>query len=70
MAMTTKITTSPCMVCGDTSDLFVDLNAYHAWRNGTLIQDAFPTLTPSEREWLKMGTHPQCWEKIFEGEES
>ena len=66
---TTKVTTSPCMVCGDTSDLFVDLNDYSAWQNGTLIQDAFPTLTRSEREWLKTGTHPQCWEKMFEGEE-
>jgi hypothetical protein len=69
MAITVKVVTSPCIVCGDTSDLFVDLDSWQAWRNGMLIQDAFPELTPTEREWIKMGTHPQCWETMFEGEE-
>ncbi len=62
----TVVTTRPCIVCGEKSEMSVDLNAYSAWRNGTLIQDAFPTLTPSEREHLKMGTHPKCWEEMFE----
>ncbi len=66
---TTVVTTSPCIICSETSDLFVDLDSYLAWQNGMLIQDAFPELPLSERELLVTGTCAKCWDKMFEGEE-
>jgi len=36
-----------------------------AWQNGTLIQDAFPTLNADEREFIKTGITPEEWDKMF-----
>ena len=36
---------------------------------GEYIQDAFPTLTPGEREQLITGIHSECWDKEFAGTE-
>ena len=35
-----------------------------AWRDGKLIQDAFPYLTPAERELLITGMLPEDWENM------
>lgn len=35
------------------------------WRNGAYIQDALPTLNPTEREFLMTGYCPSCQELIF-----
>jgi hypothetical protein len=32
---------------------------------GGMIQDCFPTLTPSEREFLLTGTPPNVWDSMF-----
>lgn len=38
-----------------------------AWANSSqLIQDAFPHLSPGEREFLLSGITPDEWEKLFE----
>ena len=39
--------------------------ALNKWRNGTLIQNAFPTLTAEQREFLKTGCHPTEWKTLF-----
>jgi hypothetical protein len=62
-----KITTMPCPECGKTSEMEVDPDALRRWQQGELIQNAFPNMTPNERELLVTGTHPACWDKIFEG---
>ena len=36
----------------------------HAWRWGTLIQDAKPNLTDDEREFIMTGTTPEDWELL------
>jgi len=41
----------------------------HAWKFGTLIQEAAPTLTAEEREFIMTGFTPSDWKAIF-GEES
>jgi hypothetical protein len=38
-----------------------------AWQGGTLIQNAFPTLTADQREFIKTGITPEQWERIFGG---
>jgi len=63
--MATHIT-EPCMVCGKTSTMEVDSAALHRWQNlGVLIQVAFPDMPAPEREQLKTGTHPACWDQMF-----
>jgi hypothetical protein len=39
--------------------------AYHAWRTGALIQNAFPTLDAGLREFIKTGVTPQEWDETF-----
>jgi hypothetical protein len=36
-----------------------------AYRNGALIQDAFPNCTPEQREFIKTGYTPEDWAAIF-----
>lgn len=43
-----------------------DLNNYY--NNHMLIQDAFPSLSPDEREFIKTGITPEEWNKLC-GEE-
>jgi hypothetical protein len=37
---------------------------YHAWQNGTLIQDAMPNITADEREFIKTGLTAHDWSRI------
>lgn len=34
------------------------------WHEGTLIQDAMPDLTSSEREFIKTGITDEAWENL------
>ena len=64
---TATVITNKCMVCKETSKMDVDLDAYVAWQqNGTLVQDAFPTMSTDDREQLITGTHPECWSIMFD----
>jgi hypothetical protein len=38
---------------------------YNLAQSGMYIQDAFPTLTPVEREFIKTGITPEEWENVF-----
>lgn len=65
-----KVITPPCMMCGKTSEMEVDSVALHRWQNErVLIQLAFPDMTAPEREQLKTGTHPECWDLMFADED-
>tara|TARA_Y100000310_G_C20107757_1_gene545688 strand:- start:60 stop:260 length:201 start_codon:yes stop_codon:yes gene_type:complete len=35
------------------------------YQQGTLLQDAFPQLSPDEREFFKTGITPEEWDKFF-----
>ena len=59
------IETPPCPFCQQTSEMEVDELSYHRWKSGALIQDAFRTMSREEREQLKTGFHPKCWNKVF-----
>lgn len=60
-----------CDFDGDEQHMDMDLTAEQfsvslkAWRSGNLIQNAFPTLSSEEREFLMTGTSPQKWEEMF-----
>ena len=42
---------------------------YNAWQNGKLIQDAFPSLSVMEREFLMTGITPDEWEDFDQYED-
>lgn len=62
---TELFTTQPCIVCGETSEMVLERNKLHIWKNGTPVQIVFPEVNDDARELLISGTHPQCWGKIF-----
>lgn len=66
MALTTY-TTPPCPVCRTTTEMRLPIEKLVKWRKGHLIQNVFPTLHPDVRELIMSGTHPECWDKMFEG---
>ena len=58
----------PCPFCGKISKLKVSTKVWRdgltAFRNGALIQHAWPTLTPSSLELIKTGICDECWIKM------
>lgn len=55
-----------CPMCLRINTLTVPKEGYSLWLNRrALIQDALPNLTDNEREMLKTGICPRCWNKIF-----
>lgn len=58
-----------CPCCGNQAVLTLDAKSYFAWAEGAYIQDAFPSMSPSEREMLLSGIHPECWSAAFPDEE-
>ncbi len=52
-----------CPICKKNATVVVDKIRYALWRQKRLsIQDAFPDLTLDEREALKTGICPKCWD--------
>jgi hypothetical protein len=56
-----------CKSCPHTEVVKIDPLKIEEWRNGALIQDAFPNLTLDQRELLKTQTCGECWNKLFGG---
>lgn len=40
------------------------------WRDGVLLQDAFPHLDADEREWIKTGIQPESWDRFLSSPDS
>ena len=57
-----KVQSKPCPRCGERSELEVDEISLMKYQAGMKVQDAFPDLTPGEREVLMTGYHPACWD--------
>jgi hypothetical protein len=55
-----------CIHCNEENVIIININDLTFWQSGEFIQDAFPYLTRDQRELVKTGIHPECWEKIFE----
>lgn len=59
-----------CMLCGKPSSVEVSDEGYQKYRGGYFVQDAFPELTPAEREIIISGSHEACFDAAFDmGEE-
>lgn len=50
-------------------DLDITEEQVAAWQAGAYIQNAFPNLSPDEREFLKTGITAEEWEAMFAGQE-
>jgi hypothetical protein len=46
-------------------DINVTLEQIAAWQGGELIQNAMPSLSADEREFIKTGITPEEWENTF-----
>lgn len=54
-----------CPFCGKKVEVEVEESQYIAWLNGALVQDAFPTMSATNREILLTGMCPKCQDIIF-----
>ena len=55
-----------CPLCGKNHSVFVKEEDYFAWQYERVsAQNAFPYLSPTEREQLISGFCPKCQENIF-----
>ena len=45
-------------------DLPVTQMQLQEWKNGGLIQNVFPDLTPDEREFIQTGITPNEWKQV------
>lgn len=58
-----------CPMCKSFTFVCVDAFDYGDWQNGKHAQDAFPYLSANEREMLISGICPDCWDKMFGGDD-
>ena len=54
-----------CPFCGKVSEISIDFDKFMEWKEGKKVQDAFPELSPSERELLITGMCSECQKKVF-----
>ena len=58
-----------CPFCGADYEVEVNFEEYVNWMAGELIQNAMPSLTPTEREQLISHICPKCQGTVFGTEE-
>lgn len=59
-----------CPMCGNEWSVKVDEVNYQSFKEGDMLaQEAFPELTPAERELLITGFCDDCWEEFAKYEE-
>lgn len=54
-----------CPMCSTYHTLTVELEQYLNYQSGELVQDAFPRMSPTNRERFISGLCPDCQKKIF-----
>lgn len=59
------IYTGPCMHTGKPYTVRVPAIGLHKYRQGALIQDAFPEMSKDDREFLISGYSPEGWAQAF-----
>ena len=68
--------TNQSQISGDVNTIFIRMDmeefntAFNNWRNGMLIQQAFPNLDVDVREFLMTGITPLEWDRMFPSEDS
>ena len=57
--------TGPCVMTGKDHTVRVPGPGLFKWRNGAPVQEAFPDVSPGDREFLITGTSPAGWDSMF-----
>ena len=57
--------TTYCPDCNRETNIPVTEEGYNKRLNGAKVQDAFPELTPAQREMLITGICGDCWNAMF-----
>ena len=55
-----------CPFCGKKTEIQIEEAQYFNWLSGAMVQDAFPTLSATDREVLLTGMCPKCQDSIFD----
>ncbi len=68
------VVTPQCYQCGEEGEIGLtaqELVGYEHWQqtSDSYIQDLLPTMPRELREQLITGTHPKCWEEMFNFDE-
>ncbi len=58
-----------CRRCRQVVEVLVNLEDFHRWQDGMLIQDALPYLSADEREILLSRICGPCFDAMFSEEE-
>lgn len=61
----TYVFTGPCVVTKEMITVTIPAPELFAYRQGKKIQDAMPSLTDAEREFLMSGMSAEGWDKTF-----
>lgn len=64
-----KFTTKKCLFCKTASVVDLPEDGVKAWQSGMFVQNAFPRMSPPQRELLISGTHPACWDDNMKDED-
>ena len=62
----TCIHTNKCLHCNQENLIVLDFESLESWNAGDFIQQAFSYLNVDQRELIQTGTHPECWNDMFE----
>ena len=57
-----------CPLCGEQTDMIVPTKGFFKYKNGTLVQEAFPEKSAEDREILASGMCRVCQRAFFGGE--
>jgi hypothetical protein len=58
--------TRTCMHCNEETEFCISKEEYQRLIiNNEYIQDVFPFLEKEKREVMISGTHPECWNEMF-----
>lgn len=61
-----SVVSVPCKSCKDFIPLEASESSWVWFELGALVQDAFPDMSPSERELLVSGICGDCFDAMFE----
>lgn len=61
--------TGPCRVTKKRVSVTIPGAELYAYRRGKLIQDAMPSVSDGDREFLMSGTSQEGWNKLFPKED-
>lgn len=54
-----------CICCGDEREIKVPKEGYERWKAGLRIQEALPTVSADDREFLMSDICSECFDSLF-----